>query len=56
LTPLAVKLFPESDLHTLNYLEEEGENVEPAYFIPIIPLVLVNGAEGIGTGWMTNIP
>jgi DNA topoisomerase-2 len=30
--------------------------VEPEYYAPIIPMVLVNGAEGIGTGWSTNIP
>jgi DNA topoisomerase-2 len=24
--------------------------------VPIIPLVLVNGAEGIGTGWSTSVP
>ena len=29
--------------------------VEPEYYVPIIPLCLVNGAEGIGTGWSTNI-
>ena len=25
-------------------------------YIPIIPMVLVNGADGIGTGWMTKVP
>ncbi len=25
-------------------------------YMPIIPTVLVNGAEGIGTGWSTSIP
>jgi DNA topoisomerase-2 len=24
--------------------------------LPILPLVLVNGADGIGTGWSTSIP
>lgn len=49
-------LFPENDDHTLNYLEDEGQMVEPEYYVPIIPMVLVNGAEGIGTGWSTLIP
>jgi DNA topoisomerase-2 len=40
----------------LNYLEEEGQSIEPDYYLPIIPLSLVNGAEGIGTGWSTFIP
>ncbi len=30
--------------------------VEPVYFYPIIPMVLVNGSEGIGTGWSTFLP
>lgn len=49
-------LFHEDDDPLLNYLEEEGQSIEPDYYLPIIPLSLVNGAEGIGTGWSTNIP
>jgi DNA topoisomerase II len=30
--------------------------VEPEWYLPIVPTVLLNGAEGIGTGWSTNIP
>lgn len=28
----------------------------PYRYVPIIPTVLINGAEGIGTGWSTTIP
>jgi DNA topoisomerase-2 len=49
-------LFHEDDDAVLNYLEEEGQSIEPDYYLPIIPLALVNGAEGIGTGWSTFIP
>lgn len=56
LSPLTTKLFNEDDLHTLNYLDEEGYTVEPFWFTPILPLVLINGAEGIGTGWSTQVP
>ena len=38
------------------YVEDDGQIVEPEYYVPIIPLVLINGAEGIGTGWSTTIP
>jgi len=31
-------------------------SIEPKYYIPIIPMLLVNGSEGIGTGYSTNIP
>ena len=30
--------------------------VEPTHYCPIVPMVLVNGSAGIGTGWSTNIP
>jgi DNA topoisomerase-2 len=30
--------------------------IEPNYYIPTLPMILVNGAEGIGTGWSTSIP
>jgi DNA topoisomerase-2 len=49
-------LFPEDDDVLLEYLEDEGQHIEPRYFCPIIPLLLVNGSQGIGTGWSTNIP
>lgn len=49
-------LFPEDDDHILNYIEEDGKLVEPIWYLPIIPMVLVNGSEGIGTGWSTSIP
>ena len=39
----------------LNYLEDDGMKIEPEYFVPIIPMVLVNGAEGIGTGYSTHL-
>lgn len=49
-------IFPEADDHSLKYLEDDGELVEPEYYVPIIPMCLVNGSEGIGTGWSTTIP
>ncbi|EPY54117.1 DNA topoisomerase II [Schizosaccharomyces cryophilus OY26] len=56
LSPLARKLFKSEDDPLLNYQNEEGQWIEPDYYVPILPLVLINGAEGIGTGWSTNIP
>ena len=37
-------------------LDDDGLNVEPIYYVPIIPMVLVNGALGIGTGFSMTIP
>lgn len=49
-------IFPESDDSLLSYKEDDGQVVEPEFFIPVVPLVLINGAHGIGTGWSTYIP
>lgn len=56
LMPIARKIFIKEDEYILNYLIEENQSIEPEYFIPIIPTLLVNGARGIGTGWATKIP
>jgi DNA topoisomerase-2 len=40
----------------LKHLYDDNQKIEPVWYIPIIPMVLVNGADGIGTGWMTKIP
>jgi len=50
LTAIARMLFPASDDPLLNYLDEDGKKIEPEWYIPVIPMVLVNGADGIGTG------
>lgn len=43
-------IFHPADDGLLNYLEEEGMSIEPEYFLPTVPMVLINGADGIGTG------
>ena len=48
-------IFPEQDDKILNYLNDDGLIVEPLYYAPIIPMVLVNGSKGIGTGFSTEI-
>eukprot|EP00965_Chrysotila_dentata_P193276 6175661-Pleurochrysis_carterae.AAC.1 len=49
-------IFHPDDDALLNFLEEDGQSIEPAFYVPILPMVLVNGADGIGTGWSTNVP
>jgi DNA topoisomerase-2 len=56
LNPLARKLFPAEDDAVLERLEDEGAQIEPRFYVPVVPLVLLNGADGIGTGWMTHVP
>lgn len=49
-------LFCDNDDPILNYLDDDGTLVEPEFYLPIIPFVLINGISGIGTGFSSNIP
>lgn len=49
-------IFHPHDDALLKHEYDDNQKIEPVWYIPIIPMVLVNGAEGIGTGWMTKIP
>lgn len=40
----------------MDYQVDEGLQIEPVYYTPILPMILVNGASGIGTGWSCDIP
>jgi len=55
LNQLARLIYPEIDDALLNYLDDDGTLVEPIYYVPIIPMILVNGTKGIGTGFSTDI-
>ncbi|XP_069041797.1 DNA topoisomerase 2-alpha [Lepisosteus oculatus] len=56
LSPLARLLFPPVDDNLLKNNYDDNQRVEPEWYIPIIPVVLLNGADGIGTGWASRIP
>ncbi len=56
LNPISRIIFNENDDNLLLYNVDEGMKIEPVWYVPILPMVLVNGAEGIGTGWSTFIP
>ena len=56
LEKLTKYIFRAEDEPILNYLNDDGVMIEPDQYYPIIPMVLVNGAEGIGTGFSTSIP
>jgi DNA topoisomerase-2 len=46
-------LYKDSEL--LEHKEEEGELIEPKFFLPIIPTILINGSSGIAVGFASNI-
>jgi len=55
LNPITRYIYRKEDDPILEYLEDDGTPVEPMYYVPIIPMILVNGGKGIGTGFSTDI-
>lgn len=55
-TSIAQKIFKQEDWPILKKQFDSGKQIEPDAYAPIIPMVLVNGVDGIGTGYSSNIP
>jgi DNA topoisomerase-2 len=55
LMPIFRKIFPKDDDLILVSEEEDGEQVEPRFYLPILPNVLINGSDGMATGHATYI-
>lgn len=49
-------VFVRDDMPLLTLMEEEGNTIEPQFMLPILPMHIINGAHGIGTGWSSHIP
>lgn len=56
LSDIARLIYVKDDDVILSHVQEEGEEAEPVHYVPIIPMTLINGAAGIGTGYSNNIP
>lgn len=48
-------IFNKLDNPLLEYDNNDEKQIEPKYFVPIIPMILVNGTNGIGTGYKTDV-
>jgi DNA topoisomerase-2 len=56
LNPLTKCIFHTADNSVLKYVKDDGQQVEPEFYAPVVPMILVNGAEGIGTGFSCYVP
>jgi DNA topoisomerase-2 len=57
INPIMASIFNKKDNPLCNYrIDDDGYKIEPCYYVPELPMVLINGADGIGTGWSTKIP
>jgi DNA topoisomerase-2 len=50
------KIFRKEDAGLLKHINDDGDIVEPEYYLPVVPLLAINGSVGIGTGYSTDIP
>ena len=49
-------LFNKDDSPLLKYNEDDGQLIEPTFYMTTLPVILINGTTGIGTGWSSDIP
>ncbi|KAL2009643.1 hypothetical protein VTN00DRAFT_5450 [Thermoascus crustaceus] len=56
LSPFARRIFHPADEPLLAYNVDDGKKIEPEVYVPVVPMILINGADGIGTGWSSSIP
>jgi DNA topoisomerase-2 len=56
LEKIAQTIFHPDDNELLTPLYDDGSQIEPEFYVPVIPMVLINGADGIGTGWSSKVP
>ena len=55
LNKLTRLIYRQEDDAILSYINDDGQMVEPTYYAPAIPMILVNGSKGIGTGFSTEV-
>jgi len=56
LAPWTKNIFDPNDSAVLKYVIDDGQQVEPEFYVPVVPMILMNGAEGIGTGFSCYVP
>jgi len=56
LSEITYHIYNPLDNPLLEYNEDDGQKIEPVWYIPILPMILINGSEGIGTGFSTKMP
>lgn len=56
LESIADSIFRKEDAGILEHLDDDGMIVEPKNYFPVVPMLVINGCIGIGTGFSTDIP
>ena len=56
LMPITRAVVKKVDDDVLDYTVDDMTPVEPVYYMPVVPMLLINGSTGIGTGFSTDVP
>jgi DNA topoisomerase-2 len=56
LQDIVSKIYRKEDASLLKHVDDDGDIVEPEYYLPVVPMLAINGALGIGTGYSCDIP
>ena len=47
--------FKKEDQEIVEHLYDDGDKIEPKFFIPVLPTILLNGSDGVGNGFKSKI-
>jgi DNA topoisomerase-2 len=53
--PFVKNLFMADDAPILEWLSDDGTMVEPKNYLPLLPMILINGSDGMGTGFASKV-
>jgi DNA topoisomerase-2 len=56
LSELSEMIFHPRDAALYIPLEDDNQKIEPKFYVPVLPMLLINGSSGIGTGWSSTVP
>ena len=56
LSKITSTLFNKDDTPLLKQNVDDGDIIEPVFYMATLPIILINGTIGIGTGWSSSIP
>lgn len=56
ISPIIRAIIKKEDEGLVEHLYDRDDKIEPKFFLPIVPMILINGATGIGTGYASSIP
>lgn len=55
MNPVMKSIFNKDDYENLDHQQFEGDDIEPRFYVPVVPMIAINGAEGVSIGFAQKI-